>query len=98
MAVKHCECCGAIIPPKILFHSELRQSIYDFLVKHRGHRVPSKDLISTVYNNRDDGGPLTAAKSISVTIHYMNTTLAEHGLRIKGIGGWWGGYELQELK
>ncbi|MDE2106759.1 MAG: hypothetical protein KGL39_56615 [Patescibacteria group bacterium] len=99
MAVKHCECCGAIIPPPITFQGRIRQAIFNYIIKHRGRRVTTEELISAAYGNRDDGGPMGAANIICITILHMNKILANHGLKIKGYpGAYCGGYELQELK
>jgi DNA-binding response OmpR family regulator len=80
-ALKRCECCGQIIPPKQLFDGKpVKQRIYDYIAKHP-EGVTREQILDFVWADDIDGGP-EFKNIVSVHIEKMRPILIEIGLTI----------------
>lgn len=84
--VDRCECCGQIIPPKLMFEGKpIPQRIYDYIAAHP-EGVTRAEIIDHVYCDDIDGGP-ECRSVISVHLNRMRPTLKAYGLNISTAWG-----------
>jgi len=79
--------------------SPISERLFDALCTHP-YGLTSKELVEKMYFDREDGGPLTAAESISVRVCYINKRFERLGisLRIRGHGGPGSRYQIYVVK
>lgn len=98
--VEICHCCGAVIPPEDLgIHlTPTEQKVFDYIRKHP--RCTVNDLIEHLYNDRRDGGPLTASNNIYVYVARIRKKLsdANHDFTIPYTGTWGASFRLVSTK
>jgi DNA-binding response OmpR family regulator len=58
--------------------------IIDYLIDHFGECVHTDRLVSLLYHDRDDGGPITAANVVATRLTYLRDMVEPYGLEIEG--------------
>lgn len=92
-----CPCCngtGEIVPETPVRLSRMQARIWHF-VRRSGYGISSEDLTDRIYADRADGGPISARRSIWVTVAATNKRLAAVKQKIVSTGGV---YRLEHLR
>lgn len=94
-----CECCGHPLPTlEVQLELTRAQRIIFAAVQRAGAAgIPFRALITNLYREHADGGPLTAPNAVQVQRHKMQPKLAEFGLRIVSSGGHDARWRLEKL-
>lgn len=90
-----CPCCGQQWFPgrskldakRLIYGLEIQSQTFrlaEFLVDHFGEAVPTSRLVSVLYHDDSDGGPLTAGNVVAVRLSGLRKKLAPYGLLIEG--------------
>lgn len=91
-----CPCCGGSMPSGPAPREELAglaaggavsQSLVRRLARRPGHWVSTRELVEACYAHDPDGGPLSAAASIHITIMKLRPKLNCFGWTIEGSAG-----------
>jgi hypothetical protein len=72
-----CPACHRPFPPKLIVHGPVRQRIVD-VIANRPDGITRGEIISTVYADDIDGGPINP-NTVSVLIKHANEELAAQG-------------------
>lgn len=109
----NCPCCNQPLSAdtELTLFDELRAVVknenyvilspiqYKILSAVRRRSLSLDGLIEAVYADRVDGGPVTAANSVSVTIVALNRRLACLGIRVGAVrkGAWAPPYKIENV-
>jgi cyanate lyase len=84
-----CPCCdgtGEIEEKAPVALSPMQFRVYD-IVRRSKYGIAGKDLVTRMYGDRDDGGPITAEISMHVIVNRLNERLGVVGQRVAcGVG------------
>lgn len=90
-----CPCCGQPWFPgrskmdakRLIYGLDIQSQSFrlaEFLVDHFGQAIPTSRLVSVLYHDASDGGPLNAANVVAVRLVGLRKKLTPYGLLIEG--------------
>ncbi len=97
-----CPCCGHRVIdemlPEGLQLSNLQRRIFSIVQRAGPSGIPADVLVERVYANDPNGGPLTARRSVYVTICKLNSKLLDYKMVLRANGGGHGSFGEYVLK
>lgn len=83
---KTCPTCGQTLPapkPHGLRLSAFRTRLFEIVRRAGPNGITTDDIVSVLYADHPDGGPMTAHKCVHVHVYNINKLLRTRGYEIK---------------